>query len=161
MTPFPTYCDFNISSGLWLVVMKCHALLPLWFLKLSRTPKPLHFLLHVFIFSLLSLVIFLLGEGRDWPTFCVFLIQDWKNLCSLGTRPRIEEKGEKNRRRLKLVGLQKFGAGLTVFPRIIAGGDYFFFRTKRGRLFEERWSFQILLTAPWIFFVYFTIKSKK
>ena len=24
----------------------------------------------------------------------------------------------------------------TVFPRIIAGGDYFFFRTKRGRLFE-------------------------
>ena len=27
----------------------------------------------------------------------------------------------------------KMGA---VFPRIIAGGDYFFFRTKRGRLFE-------------------------
>ena len=24
----------------------------------------------------------------------------------------------------------------TVFPRIIAGGDYFFFRTKRERLFE-------------------------
>ena len=23
-----------------------------------------------------------------------------------------------------------------VFPRIIAGGDYFFFRTKRGRLFK-------------------------
>ena len=22
MTPFPTYCDFNISTGLWLVVMK-------------------------------------------------------------------------------------------------------------------------------------------
>ena len=142
MTPFPTYCDFNISTGLWLVVMKLFqratwtifffslmpkwtklyilgdiawqdgllrvrsrarvatgpksiALLPLWFLKLSRTPKPLHFLLHVFIFSLLSLVIFLLGEGRDWPTFCVFLIQDWKNLCSLGTRPRIEGKRRK------------------------------------------------------------------
>ena len=28
---------------------KSIALLPLWFLKLSRTPKPLHFLLHVFI----------------------------------------------------------------------------------------------------------------
>ena len=25
----------------------------------------------------------------------------------------------------------------TVFPRIIAGGNYFLFRTKRGRLFEE------------------------
>ena len=74
---------------------KSVALLPLWFLKLSRTPKPLHFLLHVFIFSLLSLVILLLGEGRDWPTFCVFLIQDWKNLCSLGTRPRIEGKRRK------------------------------------------------------------------
>ena len=24
----------------------------------------------------------------------------------------------------------------TVFPRIITGGDYFFFRTERGRLFE-------------------------
>ena len=74
---------------------KSIALLPLWFLKLSRTPKPLHFLLHVFIFSLLSLVIFLLGEGRDWPTFCVFLIQHWKNWCSLGTRPRIEGKRRK------------------------------------------------------------------
>ena len=29
-----------------------------------------------------------------------------------------------------------FGFGDTIFPRIIAGGDYFFFRTKRGRLFE-------------------------
>ena len=76
---------------------KSIALLPLWFLKLSRTPKALHFLLHVFIFSLLSLVIFLLGEGRDWPTFCVFLIQDWKNLCSLGTRRRIEGKRRKKK----------------------------------------------------------------
>ena len=25
---------------------------------------------------------------------------------------------------------------ITVFPRITAGGDYFFFRTDRGRLFE-------------------------
>ena len=25
---------------------------------------------------------------------------------------------------------------ITVFPRIIAGVDYFFFRTKRGQLFE-------------------------
>ena len=25
---------------------------------------------------------------------------------------------------------------LSIFPRIIAGGDYFFFHTKRGRLFE-------------------------
>ena len=30
----------------------------------------------------------------------------------------------------------------TVLPRIIAGGDYFFFRTKRGRLFEGRRLFQ-------------------
>ena len=29
-----------------------------------------------------------------------------------------------------------FGFWDTVFPQIIAGGDYFFFRTKRGRLFE-------------------------
>ena len=29
-----------------------------------------------------------------------------------------------------------FGFWDTVFPRIIAGGDYFFFRTKRGRIFE-------------------------
>ena len=25
---------------------------------------------------------------------------------------------------------------ITLFPRIITGGDYFFFRTKRGRIFE-------------------------
>ena len=30
----------------------------------------------------------------------------------------------------------------TVFPGIISGGDYFFFRTKRGRLFEERRLFE-------------------
>ena len=30
----------------------------------------------------------------------------------------------------------------TVFPRIIAGGDYFYFRTKRGRLFEGRRLFE-------------------
>ena len=35
----------------------------------------------------------------------------------------------------------------TVFPRIIAGGDYLFFRTKRKRLFEGRRLFQILLTG--------------
>ena len=29
-----------------------------------------------------------------------------------------------------------FGFWDTVFLRIIAGGDYFFFRTKRGQLFE-------------------------
>ena len=33
--------------------------------------------------------------------------------------------------------------GSTVFPRIIAGGDYFFFRTKMGRLFEERRLFPV------------------
>ena len=38
---------------------KSIALLLLWFLK---------------FFFFLSLVIFLLGEGRDWSTFCVFLI---------------------------------------------------------------------------------------
>ena len=30
----------------------------------------------------------------------------------------------------------------TVFPRIIAGGDYFFFRTERGRLFKGRRLFE-------------------
>ena len=30
----------------------------------------------------------------------------------------------------------------TVFPRIIAGDDYFFFRTERGRLFEGRRLFE-------------------
>ena len=30
----------------------------------------------------------------------------------------------------------------TVFPRIIAGGDFFYFRTKRGRLFEGRRLFE-------------------
>ena len=51
----------------------------------------------------------------------------------------------------------------TVFPRIIAGSDYFFFRTKRGRLFEGRRLFEIFLTegrALNILF-YYTIKSKK
>jgi len=37
--------------------------------------------------------------------------------------------------------------GEIVPARIIAGGDYFFFRTKRGRLFEGRRLFQILLTG--------------
>ena len=30
----------------------------------------------------------------------------------------------------------------TVFPRMIAGGDYIFFRSKRGRSFEERRLFE-------------------
>ena len=50
----------------------------------------------------------------------------------------------------------------TIVPRIIAGGDYFFFRTERGRLFEGRRLFQQLLTggrALNILF-YYTIKSK-
>ena len=44
----------------------------------------------------------------------------------------------------------------TVFPRIIAGGNYFFFRTKRGRLFK------ILLTGSRALniMLYFPIKSK-
>ena len=40
-----------------------------------------------------------------------------------------------------------FHKAYTVFPRIIAGGDNFFFRPKRaGRLFEGGGLFQILLT---------------
>ena len=39
-----------------------------------------------------------------------------------------------------------FPKAYTVFPRIIAGGDYFFSRPKRGRLFEGGRLFQILLT---------------
>ena len=31
---------------------------------------------------------------------------------------------------------------VTVFPCIIAGGNYFFFRTERGRLFERRRLFE-------------------
>ena len=31
---------------------------------------------------------------------------------------------------------------ITVFPRIIAGGDYFYFRTERGQLFEGRRLFE-------------------
>ena len=49
----------------------------------------------------------------------------------------------------------------TVFPRIIAGGDDYFFPTKRSRLFEGR-LFQILLTggrAQNILF-YYSIKPK-
>ena len=56
----------------------------------------------------------------------------------------------------------------TVFPRIIARGDYFFFRPKRGRLFEGRWLFeggdyfQILFTGSRALNIlfYFPIKSK-
>ena len=33
----------------------------------------------------------------------------------------------------------------TVFPRIIAGDDYFFFRTKKSQLFKGRQLFKILL----------------
>ena len=41
----------------------------------------------------------------------------------------------------------------TVFPRIISGGDYFFFRIKRGWLFEGRRFFQLLLKlGSWINF---------
>ena len=49
------------------------------------------------------------------------------------------------------------------FSRIIAGGDYFFFRTKRGRSFEGRRLFQIVVTgsrALNIYFFNYAIKSK-
>ena len=38
------------------------------------------------------------------------------------------------------MGVRRTGIGCTyrIFPRIIAGGGYFFFRTERGRLFEGR-----------------------
>ena len=36
----------------------------------------------------------------------------------------------------KTIILIGFGFWDAVFPQIIAGGDYFFLRTKRGRLFE-------------------------
>ena len=49
----------------------------------------------------------------------------------------------------------------TVFPRIIAGGDYFFFRIKRGRLFEGRRLFRILFTGSRALNIlfYYPIKS--
>ena len=40
----------------------------------------------------------------------------------------------------------------TLFPRIIAGCDYFFFRTKRGRLFDALWErrlFHIYIIHCW------------
>ena len=52
----------------------------------------------------------------------------------------------------------------TVFPQIIAVGEsFFFFRTKRGQLFEGRQLFQILLTGSHTLNLlsYYPIKSKK
>ena len=43
------------------------------------------------------------------------------------------------------------------FSRIIAGGDYFFFRTKRGRLFEGRRLFQIVVTGSRALNIFFLI----
>ena len=50
----------------------------------------------------------------------------------------------------------------TVFPRIIAGGNYFFFRTKRGRLLDggDYLKYCSLEVVPSIFMLYFPIKSK-
>ena len=46
---------------------------------------------------------------------------------------------------------------LTVFPRIIARGDYFFFRIERGRLLESRRLFQIFLKGGRALNIYFII----
>ena len=43
------------------------------------------------------------------------------------------------------------------FSRVIAGGDYFFFRTKRGRLFEGRRLFQIVVTGSRALNIFFLI----
>ena len=44
----------------------------------------------------------------------------------------------------------------TVFPQIIDGGDYFYFRTKRGRLFEGGdYIFQIFLTGDRVLYILF------
>ena len=48
----------------------------------------------------------------------------------------------------------------TVFPRIIAGGDYCFFRTKRGQLFKRRRLFQILLTGSRVLNILFHFPIK-
>ena len=52
--------------------------------------------------------------------------------------------------------------GRYVFLRIIAGGNYFFFRTKRGRLFEGRDYFKYcsLEVAPKIFCFIFPLNQK-
>ena len=48
----------------------------------------------------------------------------------------------------------------TVFPRIIDGGDYFYFRTKRGRLFEGRRLFQIFLAGgPALYILFYYTKQ--
>ena len=43
---------------------KSIALLPLWFLKLSRKPKPFHSLLLVFIFFIIVISYFFVGRGE-------------------------------------------------------------------------------------------------
>ena len=52
---------------------------------------------------------------------------------------------------------------ITLFPRIIAGVDYFFFRTKRGQLFEgvdyfEYYSLDVVPEILGYFIHYFSIK---
>ena len=59
---------------------------------------------------------------------------------------------------LYCVGVRKTGIGCTyrIFPRIIAGGDYFiFFRTKRGRLFEGE---RLLLLKEGDYFKYCSLE---
>ena len=48
-----------------------------------------------------------------------------------------------------------------VFPRITVGGDYFFFRTKRGRLFVETRLFHKLLTGSRALNILITPLNKK
>ena len=48
-----------------------------------------------------------------------------------------------------------------VFPRITVGGNYFFFRTKRGRLFVETRLFHILLTGSRALNILITPLNKK
>ena len=49
---------------------------------------------------------------------------------------------------------------ITVFPRIIAAGDYIFLRAKRGHLFKRRRLFEILLSGSRVLNIlfYFPIK---
>ena len=58
---------------------------------LSSGESPPHFLLLVFIFSLLSLVIFFVGGGEG----LVYILRLFNSLCSLGPGPALKEKGEK------------------------------------------------------------------
>ena len=83
------------------------------------------------------------GRTIYLPSFIVIafiLAKLWRG----GESPPPPHPGSKGQKEAKLIiiheriGVKCFQqlSGNTVFPQIIAGGDYFFFRTEKGRLFD-------------------------